>query len=113
MEHLEVLGLLEDLKRGRLEPAHAVQMNAHLEGCPDCQALALRWPAEPLALRLDLRVLAQLREEARPARWVWAPSVAAAFAVILVVSAFWRPEHAWVRLDKGFDLRVSQTKGGR
>lgn len=113
MEHGEALGQLEELKRGALAPLRARQVQAHLEACPDCRWVALRWPAEPLELRLDGRVLAQLRREAAPRR-IWAPSFAMAAALLLLLTAFWRPEKAWVRLDRGYDLGAGRfDQGGR
>jgi predicted anti-sigma-YlaC factor YlaD len=113
MDHSEALGLLEELKRGALTPLQAARVQAHLDACPDCRVVALRWPNAAPVPPLDVRVMAQLREENAPRR-AWVPSFAAAAALLLVLTAFWRPERAWVRLDEGFELRLERpAQGGR
>ena len=113
MDHSEVLGHLEEMKRGALAPLLAARVQAHLDACPDCRVVAMRWPSKPQALRLDVRVLARLREERAPRRG-WVPSFAAAAALLLVLTAFWRPEKTWVRLDQGFELSAARAEqGGR
>lgn len=125
MDHIEAISQLDARRDGRLEPQAALALQAHLDHCPDCRLLASRWPAAGASPDLRGRVLAELRSaprlSPRPARgseadraqpwellpglWSWpawgAPLLGAA-ALLLLLTAFWRPERGWVEADAGF-----------
>jgi anti-sigma factor RsiW len=108
MDCREVRELLEEFRRGELEPVRAQAVEAHLRGCPACRALREaddrlaravqelgRTPA-PAALRRRIRALsppdAPGRGLARRLRWPVAAALAAAAVVtaILLPWGFWR-----------------------
>jgi anti-sigma factor RsiW len=116
---------LHDLLRGRLDPAQAAEVRAHLAGCAACRReaeaeealdVALRQrlphPAAPAALRRRLEVVAggvtHGEPGARPGpRWGaawrgaprrWAPAAAVAALALLSTGLLWERQ---VRLDAG------------
>jgi anti-sigma factor RsiW len=113
---------LRDLQRGRLAPALAADVRAHLATCADCPRAAAaeaaldaaleRLPQHPASDALKRR----LREQwptpaARPARWRWrlGPLAAAlAVAAVIVVAA----PVAWDRLLLRADREAAQRLVG-
>lgn len=108
MDHLEALTLLDARRDGRLGPASAQALQAHLDACADCSLLASRWPsAARVAAAPDLRwrVLAALRPAPAPPGWAWPAwtvPLAGAAGLLLLLTAFWRPERSWAEADRGF-----------
>lgn len=115
---------LHDLRRGRLDPARAAEVRAHLAGCAECRReaeveealdVALRQrlpqPAAPAALRRRLEVVVggvTKGESGGPGRrwgaaWRgglrrWAPAAAVAALALLSTGLLWERQ---VRLDPG------------
>ena len=103
-------GALLDDQRGRIDPATAAALLAHLEGCVGCsraevaerlltEQLERQLPQHSAALALKRRLAAQWAPPAPPrssvrSRW-WPGAAAAAVMLVLVGLALWaRPWHA-------------------
>lgn len=103
MDHLEALSLAESRD---LDPAKAAALRAHLDACASCAAVHAAWPAQASAPDL----WPALRRRILPApRWApqWLTPLATGLSVALLLSAFWRPEQAWVRADQSWAYGAS------
>ena len=128
-EHEHCLGRAQDYFAGRLGPGEAADWEAHRDACPACRALLDRWPHAAVVPDLRGPVLARLatargamRPSGAPARpgprirdfGAWALPAATLLALALLVTAFWRPERQWARLDSAYgDTCAVRLQGGR
>jgi anti-sigma factor RsiW len=108
MDHLEAISLFEE---SRLSPQRQAALQAHLSACPDCRALSAAWTADAPTPDLWPGLRARL---APPSAWPgWLTPAMAALALSLTLSAFWRPEQAWLRADQAWAYGDIVTEGKR
>lgn len=105
MLHEDILSLADDYVSGRLNRKTQKRLQNHLDTCEDCRGVIQAWDLQAPVPALKTQVMAALREQARPGWRPWWATLASATALLLLVTAFWQPERAWVKADKGFAAR--------
>lgn len=114
-EHEDCLGQAQDYFAGRLERPRAAAWEAHRDACPACRRVLERWPHAAAVPELRAGVLAALGlSRARSGLLgAWTLPAATLLALALLVSAFWRPERHWARLDSAYgDTCAVRMQGG-
>lgn len=121
-QHEDCLSRAQEYFDGRLEPGPSAIWEAHREACPDCRSILERWPKSVPVPDFRARVLELARpsipspEPAYGARFGlgWLLPLGSAFAMLLLLSAFWHPERQWVRDDLSYNSTCEiQVQGGQ
>ena len=111
-DHERCLGHAQAYFNGGLAPAAAAAFTAHRDGCPACAQVLARWPHAAVVPDLAPAVLARLRPAPAVRAW-WTP-LAAGLCLLLLLTAFWHPERAWLRDDRAYSDTCQLTvKGGQ
>lgn len=111
-DHERCLGDAQAYFSGALAPAAEAAFAAHRNKCPGCTRVLARWPRAVAVPDLAPAVLARLRPV--PVAPVWWTPLAAGLGLLLLLTAFWHPERAWLRDDRTYSDTCRPTlKGGQ